>query len=78
MKDVPDGQVLLVGDEIYVASLQKELWHGSLANKQIQRVSPMPNGDLRFIGRSSNYGILLSTWDPEDRYKIYQVKVSSK
>lgn len=75
MNGVPYGRVVLAGDDLHVLT-KGEWWQGSLSKKQINKVGQLPNGELRFMGQSNQYGILVNLWDGL-QHKTYRL-VSKK
>ena len=77
MTGLPQGQCVLLSDEIHVLGMNNEWWYGSLAKKQIRKVATLPSGKYFRVAHSSHYGVLVYTFQ-EYPPTIYQVVVTPK
>jgi hypothetical protein len=86
MAGLPDGRMILAGDDFHVASEDKGWWQGSVSKAQAQPVGYMAPGHINFIGQSAHYGVLVyqssklnqDGKDVPQFNRLYQVEVSPK
>lgn len=77
MTGFPEGQCLVVKDEVHVLTHTGEWWHSTFAKKQPRKVGSLPSGNLVAAWRSNHYGILIQMQE-NGMNQVYQAVVTPR